>query len=91
MARIKYRQGTRQEWIDANPVLDVGEPAYETDTKKQKIGDGYTRWIDLRYFADPVDGAVTQEQLLTHVNDPDPHPNYDDGSSFVLLYENAKV
>jgi hypothetical protein len=39
--------------------------------------------------------AVTETEMAaaiqTHVDSEEPHPNYDDGSSFVLRYENAKV
>jgi hypothetical protein len=29
--------------------------------------------------------------LDAHINSPTPHPIYDDGPSFLLLYQNAKV
>lgn len=29
--------------------------------------------------------------IHTHINSPTPHPVYDDGPSFELLYQNAKV
>lgn len=36
--------------------------------------------------------GVTQAELDNHIEEPDaPHPNYDDGRSLILLYENAKV
>lgn len=45
---------------------------------------------------DGVDGDIASMDLVLgvvndHVNDPAPHPAYDDGPSFVLLYMNAKV
>ena len=36
-------------------------------------------------------GALTDEELQDHINDPSPHPAWDDGTDFVLFYENAKV
>lgn len=36
-------------------------------------------------------GDVTTAQLQAHIEDEAPHPVYDDGTSFVLRYENAKV
>lgn len=50
MTTIKLRRGTAAEWATANPVLAEGEPGFETDTGKQKIGDGTTAWNDLPYI-----------------------------------------
>jgi hypothetical protein len=33
-----------------NPVLFKGEPGYEDDTRKLKIGDGENHWLDLEYI-----------------------------------------
>lgn len=49
--RIQQRRDTAANWASANPVLAVGEPGYETDTKKSKIGDGTTTWTALGYQA----------------------------------------
>ena len=49
---IQYRRGTAAEWTSANPVLEVGEPGFEPDTGKSKIGDGVTAWTSLGYQAD---------------------------------------
>jgi len=47
---IKLRRATSTEWNSINPVLRSGEPGYETDTKKLKIGDGSTVWTNLEYL-----------------------------------------
>jgi hypothetical protein len=44
---IKLKRGLSTEWADLNPILKLGEPGYEKDTKKLKIGDGVTLWNDL--------------------------------------------
>ncbi len=46
---IKLRRGTAAAWTGANPTLAAGEPGYETDTGKIKIGDGSTAWNSLAY------------------------------------------
>ncbi len=46
---IKTRRGTAAAWTSANPTLAAGEPGYETDTGKIKIGDGSTAWTGLAY------------------------------------------
>jgi hypothetical protein len=47
--QIQYRRGTETEWSSANPVLAIGEPGYETDTGKFKVGNGITNWNSLAY------------------------------------------
>lgn len=51
VTKIRFRRGTALEWIRENPVLDVGEPGYETNTKKLKLGDGTSRWNALPYLS----------------------------------------
>lgn len=50
MTQIKLRRDTSANFTSKNPILGVGEPAYETDTKKLKIGDGTTAYNSLAYF-----------------------------------------
>lgn len=51
MTQIKLRRDTAANFTSKNPVLGIGEPAYETDTKKLKIGDGTTAYTQLTYFS----------------------------------------
>lgn len=48
---IQWRHGTAAQWTAVNPVLLTGEPGYEDDTGKYKIGDGTTAWTALAYQA----------------------------------------
>lgn len=45
--RIQLRRGTAGELLNANPVLEKGEPAFEMDTNVLKVGDGATAYNDL--------------------------------------------
>jgi hypothetical protein len=49
-AIIQVRRGLASAWARNNPILQIGEIGYETDTKKLKIGDGTTAWQDLSFF-----------------------------------------
>lgn len=51
MTQIRLRRDTSAAFASSNPILGNGEPAYETDTKKLKIGDGTTAYNTLAYFA----------------------------------------
>jgi hypothetical protein len=50
-SKIQLRRGTAANWTSANPVLSAGEPGFETDTGKSKIGDGTTAWNSLVYHS----------------------------------------
>lgn len=46
---FQLKRGTAARWKELNPVLRQGEPGFEFDTGKLKIGDGLTTYNDLRY------------------------------------------
>lgn len=52
MTTIKLRRGTSSSFSTNNPTLAAGEPAFETDTGKLKIGDGTTAYNSLAYVGD---------------------------------------
>jgi len=49
MADIRFKRGTEQRWRELNLLLENGEPGFEYDTGKLKIGDGVHRWLELEY------------------------------------------
>ncbi len=79
-AIIRFRRATENEWIQANPILRLGEPAFSTDTNQIKIGDGKKPWLELDYinanvdeqveFVDSLDGIEGQEDRL-YINKTD--------------------
>jgi hypothetical protein len=89
MYTFKLRRDYSWRWELENPILADGEPGLETNTRRFKVGDGSTRWLDLAYFS--PDDPTSPETLAEHVNSALPHPVYDDGPSLSLLYMNAKV
>ncbi len=48
-ADIRFRRNTAAIAESSNPTLNAGEPGFETDSGKFKIGDGSTPWNDLLY------------------------------------------
>jgi len=66
LTSIKLRRGLAATWTSTNPILDLGEFGYETDSTKFKIGDGVKRWAVLAYAtAEPnlVNATVTGTQF----------------------------
>lgn len=50
MTRIQLRRDTAANWAAKNPIPAQGEPCYETDTGKLKIGDGSNTYANLPYI-----------------------------------------
>lgn len=104
-SEFRFRRGLSFEWANKNPVLDPGEPGMEIDTGRLKLGNGFTPWLELEYILpessllervqEAIDngevGDLTRADLEDHIAAPNPHPAYDDGPSFTVLYQNAKV
>jgi hypothetical protein len=61
---LRLRRDTAATWTSVNPTLGLGEPGFETDTNKLKVGDGVTPWTGLAYItgggigADGAPGAM---------------------------------
>lgn len=47
LTKILFRRDTAANWVSVNPILDSGEPAFDTTNRILKIGDGSTAWASL--------------------------------------------
>lgn len=47
---FQFKRGLSTSWTEKNPVLYPGEPGYELDTGKLKIGHDDLPWNSLSYF-----------------------------------------
>ena len=56
---FKFKRANAALWTERNPILAQGEPGFEIDTGKLKIGNGSTHWNDLEY----VGGDVADDQI----------------------------
>ena len=63
---IQLRQGIASNWTSVNPILDIGEKGLETDTLKEKVGDGVTAWNSLAYWNEG--GGVVEGDRATITN-----------------------
>lgn len=64
LTRIRVRRASSSEWSSINPVLALGEIAYETNSNRLKVGNGVSFWSGLPY--------VTIDQ--NSIDFPDPPP-----------------
>lgn len=59
---IQIRRDTSTNWTTVNPILAQGELAFETNTRKLKVGDGVTAWNSLSYYDL---GTILNEVIFT--------------------------
>jgi hypothetical protein len=77
---IQLRKGTLSQWTANNTqVLASGEPAFEVDTLRLKIGDGTTAWSGLNYVG--LAGTGTSGYL--------PKFNSSQGVTNSLIFDNG--
>lgn len=63
--QFKLRRDTAANWTAANPTLADGEPGFENDTNKLKLGNGVTPWNSLPYFPGTIDASnITNQSNL---------------------------
>ena len=65
--RIKFRRDTAANWTAENPTLALGEPGFEQDTNKLKIGDGETAWTLLDYASGGSDSLTSDHSVAITV------------------------
>ena len=64
---IQLRKGTLAQWTANNSeVLASGEPGFETDTLRLKIGNGSTTWSELNYI--PLRPRAVKHSLTKRLN-----------------------
>ena len=66
--RIQLRRDIAADWTSTNPILALGEKGLETDTLKEKVGDGVTAWNSLAYWNEGGGGTVEGDRAtITNV------------------------
>ena len=68
MTKIQLRRDTAANWSTNNPTPSAGEPCFETDTGKLKIGDGITAYNSLPYQGGTGDVKSTGNNTFTGTN-----------------------
>jgi len=61
---IKFRRGSTKNWHDTKTKLESGQPGYDKNKHKIKIGDGEKTWPELPYAS----GLFAEEILDSEAN-----------------------
>ena len=78
--KFRLRRGTSEAWNRVNPVLLYGEPGFEKNTNKLKIGDGAKAWRDLPYLEGDFKISADEKSIT-----------YNDDNFGLYGYSNAKI
>lgn len=66
---FQLKRGLAEAWTRVNPVLRQGEPGFELDTGKLKIGNGTDNWNELPYLVGDDEGALHFKGSVNTKND----------------------
>lgn len=70
---FQVKRGQSAAWASVNPVLRPGEPGFELDTNKLKIGNGIDAYNDLPYLTDAeiarIEGLEASLKLKANIED----------------------
>lgn len=61
---FQFKRGTAADWTAINPVLAAGEPGFELDTGKLKIGNGSSSWKALPYLNETYELSADGKSLI---------------------------
>lgn len=62
---FQVKRGIAARWEELNPILNPGEPGFEMDTFKLKIGNGSTPWKELPYINNvDISKYITIEDII---------------------------
>ena len=78
---FKLKRGLSERWLELNPVLEQGEPGFEYDTFKLKIGNGIAAWVDLPYVNEEFYLSPDNSSLTVNSN----------GDLIVYGFEEAEI
>lgn len=62
----QFKRGLAADWKRVNPVLKEGEPGFESDTNRLKIGNSFDAWNSLPYTGESGDEAA--QEILSFIN-----------------------
>ena len=67
-SKFYFKRGKAASWAAQNLILGPGEPGFELDTGKLKVGNGITPWNELPYITDNIVLPAEVVKYLGSVN-----------------------
>ena len=70
---IQFKRGSTKNWLKLKKPLEAGQPGYDKDKNKIKIGDGESLWDSLPYASGlSAEDVINSEELAKTRHDLDP-------------------
>lgn len=86
---FQFKRGNAADWLSVNPVLAAGEPGFELDTGKLKIGNGKTKWKDLKYQNETYTLSVDEKSLILNSENKISLVGYEEAKQGQMLVKDA--
>lgn len=87
----QFKRGTAKRWNQLNPILKQGEPGFEYDTGKLKIGDGFTPWKALKYINSSNNGDIVYEASVYNAPTKNDFPTIGNPAIIYKAEDEAKL
>lgn len=78
---IQFKRGSTKNWRAAKTTLASGQPGYDKDKHKLKIGDGKTSWESLPYV-----GGLSAEEILSSEKEAKSRQGADAEDKTIITY-----
>lgn len=79
---FKLRRDEAADWVAKDPILLAGEPGFESDTGKMKMGTGFHVWTALPYILpEPAVTSLIAEMIADATFEGVPGPKGDKGDT----------
>lgn len=78
---IKFRRGSTKSWRGSKVILEPGQPGYDKDKHKIKIGDGENTWSKLPYAS-----GLSAEEILNSEENAKTRKRLDTEDTTLITY-----
>lgn len=75
---FRFQRGSKNRWLEEDPILGAGEPGVEVDTGFFKMGDGHSRYSELEYFLTESSVSGICEVIIAETGGLDGDPRVGD-------------
>ena len=87
-SKFYFKRGKAASWTKQNILLGPGEPGFELDTGKLKIGNGVDKWNDLPYI---VNKDTLPDEIIYYIGKQDSLPEEGADGSICIVGEDIYI
>lgn len=87
-SKFYFKRGKAASWTKQNILLGPGEPGFELDTGKLKVGNGVDKWNDLPYI---VNKDTLPDEIIYYIGKQDTLPEEGTDGSICIVGEDIYI